>query len=723
MIFKNIKDRVSNSLAKIDRLSFIIFTIGYVIVAFFIVLAYRYPIYSDYQIDDIARQNVVSDYSFAYYDRSVVREIIDFIESTKPYYYNQNENFRQNFETRLNNILEILQIENEKDFLNEIRRKNLDFSQTALDYIVQNRFLIGKYENRFHYLYNAIVSSYIVVDRIPERGIERDMVLATRQGNIEYPPSRITLYPLEKEIALDFINRTYPTWRYAFKEAVAEILVNSIEPTAYIDINKRRRIVETELEQSHHQKFIKKGDIILSRGDLIDTETLSKLQSYKEYRRDITSRIIPVYLILSLIVYILIIYRLYAFENRSFKIKRHVMLTVVFFVLSNAFFYISYHLKAGFMLPISLFIPFGIISMSLPDLMRNTRVSIILLVFFSIFFMFYPMFDLISFFALLTISLTTVYTSKLLKNRKDFFPVGAIIGVINLIFAVLYMRIENGGGNYFDWGFLLLFSFGNGLVSAMLSLGMMPIFENMFNIPTKFRLLELANPTTSPLLKRLKVEAPGTYSHSLLIGDMAAEATEELGIDHLLVRVGGYYHDIGKIENPIYFIENQQGANKHDEIKPTISVSIIKNHVKAGVNIAKENRIPEEIIDYIREHHGTTAISYFYHQALGLFGDEQVNIQDYEYPGPKPHTKGAAIIMIADAVEASLRAYSQNNDKLSLKIIQEIVDDAINMRMAQGQFDNCDLNLHEIKTIKEAFIKFLSRYYHRRLEYQKKATE
>ena len=133
--------------------------------------------------------------------------------------------------------------------------------------------------------------------------------------------------------------------------------------------------------------------------------------------------------------------------------------------------------------------------------------------------------------------------------------------------------------------------------------------------------------------------------------------------------------------------------------------------------------MPEEIIDYIPEHHGTTTISYFYHQALGLLGDENVNIQDYEYIGPKPHSKGTAIILIADTLEATVRAYSQNNEKFTPKIIQEIIDDTIQKRMSQGQFDNCDITLKDLKTISKAFFKFLSGYYHKRIDYKKKTKE
>ena len=247
----------------------------------------------------------------------------------------------------------------------------------------------------------------------------------------------------------------------------------------------------------------------------------------------------------------------------------------------------------------------------------------------------------------------------------------------------------------------------------------MPLLENIFNIPTRFRLLELTNPTLSPLLNKLRTEAPGTYNHSLLLGDMCEAAAEKLGIDSLLAKGIAYYHDIGKAEISEYFIENQDGKNRHDELKTSISVSVIKSHTKLGVELARKYRLPEEIISGIREHHGTTAISYFYHQALGLLGDENVNISDYEYPGPKPQSKETAILMLADGIETTVRAYAQNNERFTTKIIEDIIEDVIQKRIAQGQFDECNITLRELKITADEFFKLLAGYHHKRIEYKK----
>jgi hypothetical protein len=363
--------------------------------------------------------------------------------------------------------------------------------------------------------------------------------------------------------------------------------------------------------------------------------------------------------------------------------------------------------------------PFAILSISLPLLLRNDRVAIIILISYSFFSFFYPIFDIITFFNLIIISLSTIYTSQLLKNRNDFFIAGIFIGLIETLFSFIFTMYYRSSTDIREWGIIILFAFGNGFISSILSLGLMPLLENIFNIPTRFRLLELTNPTLSPLLNKLRTEAPGTYNHSLLLGDMCEAAAEKINIDSLLAKACAYYHDIGKAENPEYFIENQDGINKHDDLKTSISVSVIKSHTKLGVELARKYRLPEEIISGIREHHGTTAISYFYHQAMGLLGDENVNISDYEYPGPKPQSKETAILMLADGTETTVRAYALNNEHFTTKIIEDIIEDVIQKRIAQGQLDECNITLRELKIVANEFFRLLAGYHHKRIEYKK----
>ncbi|NLE65275.1 MAG: HDIG domain-containing protein [Elusimicrobia bacterium] len=240
------------------------------------------------------------------------------------------------------------------------------------------------------------------------------------------------------------------------------------------------------------------------------------------------------------------------------------------------------------------------------------------------------------------------------------------------------------------------------------------VFELLFEELTNFTLLELSDSLNQPLLRRLAFEAPGTYHHSLLLSNIASAAADAIGANQLLVRVGAYYHDIGKLEKPQYFTENQMMAdNKHDQLEPSVSRLVILNHVKEGVEIAKKERLSPRIIDFIRQHHGTSLMHYFYQRAIESEGAEKVDEASYRYPGPKPQTKEVAIVMLADAVEGATRAM----DERSPAKIEEVVRRVINNKFIDGQFDDCNLTLREIEKIASAFTRTLSAMYHIRVKY------
>ncbi len=257
-------------------------------------------------------------------------------------------------------------------------------------------------------------------------------------------------------------------------------------------------------------------------------------------------------------------------------------------------------------------------------------------------------------------------------------------------------------------GFLCLV---NGLLSAALTVGSLAVLGYIFGITTGSHLLELADPN-QPLLRRLLAEAPGTYYHSLIVGNLAERAAEAVKADKLLVRVGAYYHDIGKLLRPGFYTENQAlGENIHDRLHPRVSAELIRAHVADGLELARRHRLPGRVRDLIAEHHGTTLIQYFYHRAkeLGL----NVSPEEFRYPGPKPRSKEAAILMLADTVEATARsARSHTPEELDA-----IVDRMVALRIAEGQLDECDLTLGDIERIKRALKEGLRGIYHPRTEY------
>jgi len=273
---------------------------------------------------------------------------------------------------------------------------------------------------------------------------------------------------------------------------------------------------------------------------------------------------------------------------------------------------------------------------------------------------------------------------------------------------------------YFSYAFVALIS---GLLSGVLAAGFIPLVEYLLGYTTDMRLMELAS-MDHPLLRELMLQAPGTYHHSMIVGTMAEVAARAIGARGLLAKVAGYYHDIGKIRKPLYFIENQFSCeNRHEKLAPSMSSLILISHVKDGVELAKQYKLGKPIIDIIQQHHGTSLIAYFYNKAIELRSKIKqhrkgvelppVNIEDYRYPGPKPQTKEAGLVMLADMAEAACRSLPNPTPAR----IQGMVSKIINQAFTDGQLDDCELTLKDLHQIAKHFYQILAAIHHKRIEY------
>lgn len=312
-----------------------------------------------------------------------------------------------------------------------------------------------------------------------------------------------------------------------------------------------------------------------------------------------------------------------------------------------------------------------------------------------------------------------VYLVSKVSERQKIIKAGVLLA---LIIGLLVFTINIPNANIKLAFFYSLIGFANGLICTIITLGAIPFLENLFNITTSMRLLELSNPNQH-LLKRLIKNAPGTYNHSLLVANLAESAAEAIGADALLVRVASYYHDIGKLKRPSSFIENLSDKESiHEYIKPSLSKLIIANHVKDGVSMAKRARLPKEIIDCIAQHHGNSIISYFYNKQKKLeeaYEEEKTTEQVFRYLGEKPKSKEAAILMLADIVQAGGKAMT-NPTTTGLK---RMIDDFIEDKLEDHQLDESDLTLKEIQTIADSFYKTLVQgIFHSRIEYPDKES-
>lgn len=299
---------------------------------------------------------------------------------------------------------------------------------------------------------------------------------------------------------------------------------------------------------------------------------------------------------------------------------------------------------------------------------------------------------------------------KSIQQRNSLVWAGIGIAGGNFLAITAYEMLIQGGwlGPFSSsvWGVLA------GFVAAVLTIGTLPIWENIFDVVTPIKLVELGNPNND-ILKRLLMETPGTYHHSIIVANLAESAAEAIGANGLLARVGAYYHDVGKLERPYFFKENQLSIdNPHDELEPELSTKIITSHVTDGLEMAKKYKVPAVIQDFITEHHGTTPVVYFFHKAKEK-EDTEVKLEDFRYPGPRPRSRETAIVMLADTAEAAVRSMTEYTpdkvEALIRKLIREKLDD--------GQFDDCNLTLRDMTIIASTFTGVFSGIFHERVKY------
>lgn len=307
--------------------------------------------------------------------------------------------------------------------------------------------------------------------------------------------------------------------------------------------------------------------------------------------------------------------------------------------------------------------------------------------------------------------LAGLYVIQGAEKRSHLLQTSMSVAGVNVVFMAFYLLMTQSDYGVSELLFYGIAALTSGLLSGALTIGLLPFFESAFGLISAMKLIELSNPN-HPLLKKILTETPGTYHHSVMVANLADAACESIGADGLLARVGCYYHDIGKTKRPGFFIENQMShANPHDSLPPETSRDIILAHGSDGAKLLQKHKMPKEIIDIAQQHHGTTLLKYFYHKAKE--DGKVVKEEEYRYAGPKPQKKETAIIAIADSVEAAVRSMKQPTAEKIREIVQSIIKD----KLHDGQFDECDLTLKELKTVERVLCETLNGIFHSRIEY------
>jgi putative nucleotidyltransferase with HDIG domain len=496
--------------------------------------------------------------------------------------------------------------------------------------------------------------------------------------------------------------------------ALAEITETVIAANMFLNqeaTTSRRQEAISEVEAV--EKTVRQGEIIVRKGDVVteaDIDILERLGLQKSGINyyNITGRVLISFILVLMLGFYFYKYQKSVWQDNSkLLLIELLILIVVFFAKILTLFQNPF---VDFMVPTAM-------ASILLTVLISSDTALITTLFISL--LIAPIYDM-NFNIVLTsflAGLIGIFSVTRVKERGDIIRAGLNVSFI-LVFLIggLSLMQQNQGWTYLIW------SIGGGIVNGLfvgiLANGLLPYLEDLFDMTSSVKLLELSNPS-QPILKRMLVEAPGTYHHSVIVGNLAETAAEDVGADSLLARAAAYYHDIGKLKRPYFFSDNQFGGeNPHDKTSPNLSALIIKSHVKDGVEMAEKNGLPAKIIDIIKQHHGTNLISYFYQQALQDNKHDDIEKKDFRYDGPKPQSREAAIIMLADITEAALR--SKNFNKNNHDRIEGFVRGLVKDKLIENQLDQSNLTLSDLDTIVKSFVKVLTGIYHQRVEYPEK---
>jgi putative nucleotidyltransferase with HDIG domain len=498
----------------------------------------------------------------------------------------------------------------------------------------------------------------------------------------------------------------------SFKNHVARMVQSLAVDNIRFDRISTERSREDAIEQIDPViRSIEAGELVIKRGFRVTDDEIEKLRAIEQ--TSVTQSPVQIagnlayYLLITSIAGAAILYMLrpgYRFMQHLMIIIFSIMLYILIYAIAVLQLYELEFVYVVFFSPILLF------SMLITAVVGR-NISLIVTSFLALVSVFVPETRAVELFYILASGFFGAFIIDKARRRIDLIrSIGLAALVSALLSAMVSLRLDVTFEQlYFSGSHAAL----SAIISGVVVVFTLPILEHALNLPTDFRLIELTT-MNSKVLKRMAVLARGTYSHSVAVADLAENACEAIGANHLLARVGAYYHDIGKIDQPEYFIENQTGDNKHDDLKPSLSVVVIKSHVKLGIEKAKEIGLPKEVIDILAQHHGSDVISYFYREALMSSENKgKISPEDFKYNGTPPMTREAAVVMLADSVDAASRTLKQPTAAKLEKFIWKIIMEKIERK----QLVNCDISLKELEMIKNTFVLHLSGRFHTRIEY------
>ena len=674
----------------------------------------------DFEVGRVADREVIADYSLSYIDENATRLRMDAQEHLVPAVFRFSTLAAHEVRNQWNNFCNFTDIHAKEDS-----------SQASMLLAVQ-----AEYPGQFSvFILSAYFSDpdrplyreygYKILDSILEKGIfalsEEDLgkynpdkieLLVPRGDRTEREridfDNLITLNNIELFVQSLTDDSNFPP---DFRKLALPLLNPFIRENVFFSPeDTAQRINEAREKTSPVIKTIEKGKRIIRKGFVITADNMTELHALSAvlHKRD------PRFIIGQLLLLVFLYSMFYFLQGKQILGKEisagesSLLFALVCLNLAGAA--LVKNLVAPLNnFPVSLFFPSALLVM-ISSVFMGPLLALIIAITFPLSACLAGFFDIPScIFALISGAAASIIL-KDAEKRMDLIKAGLAIAAANC-FAVIVISLLSSAG-FAEYPPMLFWAALNGIISGMLTLGILPPLEHALNASTTFRLIELSD-LNAPILRKLFTTAPGTYSHSIMVANLAEQACQDIGANALLARVGAYYHDIGKMDNPDYFVENQTDYNKHDDMAPRLSATVIRSHVKLGVEKARQLGLPAEVINIVAEHHGNSLITWFYNKASKQ--EDQVNTEDFAYPGSPPRTRESAVVMLADVTEAAVRTLIKPTAAKMEKFIQQLFD----ARVGHGQLAQSELTFRDLQTIKNAFIKVLAGYYHSRIEYPK----
>lgn len=657
-------------------------------------------------------------------DEVYSREVNAAKRSVYPVFLDESTNKQKSIETLKNYNAYLIKAIDESIETKSTVVTNPTFLSTPSFLILQNlrikeRNLIrsgNQLKNFFNAAVDALSSIYVTGVLSIDTGTQLRDSIALRKGNfdtIEPINEYLFLDQVKKEIA-ERVERTEFTEE--IKTALLEYTTHFLLPTIVFSSELTdEETTQAQNNVSRYSGIVNENERIIAKHDRITKDIKLKIESYKEAKGELIGQGASIlqsvgkFFHIGLILSLLVTY-LYLFRKKIFYDNQKLLMFVIIILFVSFVTFLINQVKVQAPLQYMIFIPAA--SMLL-TIMFDSRIGFYSTVIMTLITGALRGND----YTFMTMNLIAggiaVYSVRDIKNRSQIFRsfLFILLGYILSIFAFGFERFATVDNMLIESAFAAT----NALISPVLTYGLLIFFERFFKITTDLTLLELSN-FDRPLLKELARKAPGTFNHSMTMGTLAEAAAEKIGANPLLARIGAYYHDVGKTISPQNFVENQlNNQNVHENLTPEESVSMIVQHVNEGIELAKENKLPKEIIDFIPMHHGRMVMSYFYERAKKIYGEEKVKVDDFRYPGPKPNTKETAIVMLADGCESAVRSIEIPDPTK----VENVIDSIFKSRIDDRQLEDSPVNFRDIKIMKEEFLNILLGQHHRRIKYPK----